>query len=83
MPNVNIKEYNLLWKVCVFFGQVVVPLAYTKFKTANCISRNTFKNKFLHRNLRKKNEIHSMSLIKYNVNSNSWNFFYNVSIINV
>ena len=33
----NINEYNLLWTVCVIFGQVVVPFAYNKFKTTNCI----------------------------------------------
>ena len=82
MPNVN----------TTYFGKFAYFLAKSSFRwhipssrqlIVPAPSRNTLKNKFLHRNLRKKIEIHSMSLIKYNVNSNSWNFFYNVSIINV
>ena len=42
----NINEYNLLLIICVIFGQVVVPLAYSKFKTANFTSRNPLRINF-------------------------------------
>ena len=79
----NINEYNLLLIICVIFGQVVVPLAYSKFKTANFTSRNTLRINFYTGIYEKKIEMHSTSRSKYDVNSNSWNFFYKVSIVNV